>query len=312
MSSNRVKVIALAIGLDLLLGEPPERVHPVVGMGQLVDRIEKRAPRDGAARQLAYGGIMEAVCLAAATLPARLLDRYVPANSIQGLLVQALALKPTFAIRALFDYNRRVGRKLEAGELEQARDAVGEIVSRDVQQLDEGRVAAAAVESLAENSSDSVVAPILYYALFGLPGAYLYRMANTLDAMVGYRGKYEYLGKIAARVDDLLNLLPSRLTAIATTAGCWAAGGSPFRAWQSARRHASSTASPNSGWPMAAAAGALDLRLEKVDHYILNPEGRTPETRDLARARRVVGAGLVVALLGISLLAGKRGDGTES
>jgi adenosylcobinamide-phosphate synthase len=312
MSINRGKVIALAVALDLLLGEPPERWHPVVGMGRLVERLEKRAPREGRARQFLYGGAMEAICLATVLLPSRMLERLLPTGSFLKTLSLAIALKPTFALRALFRFTDRVGDALDRGDLAAARQAVGAIVSRDVNRLDESAVAGAAVESLAENASDSVVAPLLYYALFGLPGAYLYRMANTLDAMVGYRGRYEYLGKVAARVDDALNLAPSRLSALATAASCWAAGGSPRSAWRQALRGSSQTDSPNAGWPMAAVGGALDLRLEKVDHYILNPEGRLPGAHDLVRARRVVGTSLAAALLGMILIAGGLRRGTRS
>ena len=302
---NRTKVILLAIGLDMLMGEPDERWHPVVWMGRLVNKLEHTAPREGVWRQLSYGAWAEALCLAVAAVPAWLAGRFLP-RGLVGLLAAALLLKPVFAIRALFQHVRPVERDLELGDLAGARKAVGRIVSRDVQSLDEAGVAAATVESLAENASDSVVAPLLYYAVFGLPGAYVYRMANTLDAMLGYRGRYEYLGKAAARLDDLLNVVPSRLTALALTAAGWMAGGSPAGAWRTALRDSSRTASPNAGWPMAAAAGALGLRLEKVGHYVLNPEGRPPRAEDVARARRMVTAGLVAAIVGVLLISGRQ------
>lgn len=302
---NRAKVILLAIGLDLLIGEPDARWHPVVWMGRLVGRLAQAAPGEGAWRQFSYGAVTEAVCLAAAAIPAWLAERLLP-KGVAGLLAAALLLKPVFAIRALFQHARPVEKALEEGNLPEAREAVGRIVSRDVTALDEAGVAAAAVESLAENASDSVVAPLLCYALFGLPGTYLYRMANTLDAMLGYRGRYEYLGKAAARVDDFLNVAPSRLTALAMVVASRIAGGSPTGAWRTALRDSSRTASPNSGWPMAAAAGALGLRLEKRGHYVLNPDGWPPRGGDVARARRVVTASLVVAVLGILLVSGRQ------
>jgi adenosylcobinamide-phosphate synthase len=300
---RRWQVIGLAVALDLLLGEPPARWHPVVWMGRLVARLERRAPRGGAAPQLAYGAAAEAICLAAAVGPAWLLERRARTAGGLGTVALAAALKPALALRALFEHAGWVEPALRAGDLERARVAVGQIVSRDVGELDGPRVAAAAIESLAENASDSAVAPLLYYSLFGLPGAYLYRMANTLDAMWGYRGRYEYLGKAAARVDDLLNLLPARATAAATVATCWAAGGSAAGALACTLRDASRTASPNAGWPMAAMAGALGVRLEKVGHYRLNPEGRLPGAVDLRRAMWVAGAGLAVAVGVIMLVA---------
>ena len=296
--------MALALALDLLLGEPPERWHPVVWMGRLIGALERRAPTSGRIRQLLFGAAMEAVCMMAAALPVGLLHRIVPVGSPAGILVRAVALKPTFALKSLFDHHRRVGDALSRGDLNGARGAVGAIVSREVGDLDEAGVVAAAVESLAENAADSVVAPLLYYTLFGLPGAYLYRAANTLDAMVGYHGRYEYLGKVAARLDDMLNMVPARLAAVAMAAGSCTIGSSPRSTWARTRREASRTESPNAGWPMAAVAGALDVRLEKVGHYVLNPAGRRPVESDLRGGRRVVGAGLAIAILGLILVGG--------
>jgi adenosylcobinamide-phosphate synthase len=303
---RRCQVVGLAVALDLLLGEPPERGHPVVGMGRLVAWLELRAPPGGAGRQLAYGVAAAAVSLAAVTAPAWLLERRARMGGLVGTVALALALKPTLAIRSLFDLVGRVESALRRGDLERARAAVARIVSRDVRDLDEPRVAAAAIESLAENASDSVVAPLLYYSILGLPGAYLYRMTNTLDAMWGYRGRYEYLGKAAARLDDLLNLLPARLSAVATAASCRVAGGSAAGVLGCALRDASRTASPNAGWPMAAMAGALGVRLEKVGHYTLNPEGRPPGAADLRRAMWVAGAGLAVVVGALMLTTRER------
>jgi adenosylcobinamide-phosphate synthase len=130
-------------------------------------------------------------------------------------------------------------------------------------------------------------------------------MANTLDAMVGYRGKHEYLGKVAARMDDLLNVVPSRLTALAIAGAARFAGGTPEGAWRGAIRDSGRTASPNAGWPMAAAAGALGLRLEKGGHYVLNPEGELPRGADVGRARRLVAGSIALTVL-VSLLISRR------
>jgi adenosylcobinamide-phosphate synthase len=148
--------------------------------------------------------------------------------------------------------------------------------------------AAAAIESLAENLSDSVVAPLLYYALFGLSGAALYRLCNTLDSMIGYHGHYEYLGKVSARLDDVLNLLPSRLTALLIIGLAPLFGGKRERAWHIWRRDAGKTASPNAGHPMSAAAGALGVQLVKVGHYTLGDNEKAVSPADIKRAERMV------------------------
>jgi len=161
------------------------------------------------------------------------------------------------------------------------------LVSRDTATLSATQVSAATIESVAENLSDSVVAPLLYYAVGGLPAAFGYRFANTADAMVGYRDEvYEWLGKAPARLDDLFNLVPARLAAALIVAAAPLTGESAGRAWRIWRRDAGKTASPNAGHPMSAMAGALDVELEKVGHYRLGAAG--VRRRRLTSGRRCV------------------------
>lgn len=280
MRRGRAEVLLLALALDWLAGEPPAALHPVVWLGRLIEGLERRAPRDNPRAELLYGVGMTAACVGAAVVPALLMPR--------SRLVEAALLKTMFSWRTLHDAGERVRVPLAAGDLPATREALRWLVSRDTTQLDAPLLAAAAVESLAENASDSVVAPLLAYALAGLPGACAYRAVNTLDAMVGYRGRYEYLGKVPARLDDLLNLLPARLTGLLIVATAGLCGADARQAWRVLRRDGGSTASPNAGYPMAAIAGALDVRLEKIGHYCLNPDGRDPTAADLRRAGRIV------------------------
>jgi adenosylcobinamide-phosphate synthase len=212
-------------------------------------------------------------------------------------------LKGMFAIRALREAGEGVRGPLAAGDLEGARAGLRSLVSRDATGLDGALVAAAAVESLAENLGDSVVAPFCYYAIGGLPGAVAYRAANTLDAMIGYRGRYEWLGKAGARLDDLLNLLPSRLATLLIVGAAAIVGEDARGAWRIALRDARLTASPNAGWPMAAMAGALGVELEKVGHYRLGAGGAVADAAAIARADRVVA---VAALAATALACGAR------
>jgi adenosylcobinamide-phosphate synthase len=184
---------------------------------------------------------------------------------------------------------------LANGRVSDARQALSALCSRDATSLEEPALAAATVESLAENLSDSFVAPLLAYALFGLPGAVVYRAANTLDAMIGYRGRYEYLGKAAARLDDLLNLIPARLTAgLLLVAGALTKGdvGGGLRILRRDRRK---TASPNAGWPMATMAGLLGVCLSKPEHYRLGDEARAVTFEDVDRAWRIVAVAAALA-----------------
>lgn len=299
--------LALAFGLDAGFGELPNRWHPVRGLGVLFGWLERRAPRRPAAA-LAYGLAVAVGCAgvlaAVAAVAERVLLGGVPAAGPLSAGVAALAyaalLKPTFALRALVAAGQEVEQALRAGDIQTARHRVAwHLVSRPVDRLDGPRVAAAAIESLSENACDGVVAPLFWWAVAGLPGAWCYRLLNTLDAMWGYHGRYEFLGKGPARLDDVAGWVPARLTAVLLLA----TGGRRSGAMRSAsavwRRDAGRTESPNAGHPMSASAGLLGVRLEKVGAYTLYPEGRLPGPDDIRKARGFVRrtAGMAAALL---------------
>jgi adenosylcobinamide-phosphate synthase len=295
--SRRCAALVSAILLDVASGEPPNRLHPVVGIGRALafghDRF-RRAPRH---LQLAAGaGTVAAVTLGAA-IAGRKLERHLPAPLL------AFAVKPTFSLRPLIREGMGVAEALERDDVTAARLKLRALVSRETGDLGPSMLAAAAIESLAENLSDSVVAPWLAYAGFGLAGAAAYRAINTADAMYGYRGELEWLGKPAARADDAVNWLPSRVTcaslvAAATLTRGPGAGRRAFECWRS---DGSGTASPNAGGPMAAMAGALGRRLEKSGHYVLGGDFPEPEPRDIRRAARLVET--ASALTGMVVLA---------
>ncbi len=269
-------------------------------MGKLVAALERRAPRNSKPGALLSGAVITAVTVAAAWAMSAIADHWVSQLPlVPRALARAYLLKPTFAARALFSAVEQVRIPLERGDLNQARTALQSLVSRETGALDPPLVAAAAIESLAENTSDSIVAPILAYLIAGLPGAYVYRATNTLDAMIGYRGRYEYLGKCAARLDDLLNLLPARLTAVLLVLGATISGSDWRPGLATAWRDHGRTASPNAGWPMSAMAGALGVQLEKAGHYRLGDGFRLPSTGDISRAERIVGAALGIGLLAL-------------
>jgi adenosylcobinamide-phosphate synthase len=293
---GKALAVLFAAGLDLL-GEPPVAWHPVVWYGKLIRGLEQAAPRSRLA-QLLYGALIPLGASSLVLPPILLIHvlaeriRLIAAPSrlkhFLSALIEGGALKPFFALRMLVEAGRAVRLPLERGDLLSARLALQSLVSRDRSHLTTELAVAAAIESLAENLSDSVVAPLLYYALFGLPGAALYRLCNTLDSMIGYRGHYEYLGKVSAWLDDILNLLPSRLTALLIISLAPLFGGKRLTAWRIWRRDAGKTASPNAGHPMSAAAGALGVQLVKVGHYTLGDHERTISPADIKRAERMV------------------------
>jgi adenosylcobinamide-phosphate synthase len=185
------------------------------------------------------------------------------------------------------------------------------LVSRDTTTLDAPRIAAATIESVAENSSDGVVAPLFAYALLGLPGAFAYRWLNTIDSLWGYRDPArEWLGKAGARADDIANWLPARLTALLlVVASFWC--GQPGQAWRIWQRDARHTASPNAGHPMSAMAGALGVELEKMGHYQLGAGLPLPRAADILRAVTLMRAAVVTGMALSAVILWTKGKGTK-
>lgn len=298
-----MSVLALAVALDLLLGDPPDRYHPVAWIGRLIALGRRWAASVPTDLLVLYGALVIVVVTIAAVMGA--LAAQAAAGWLPwplGVLAQAWLLKCSFSLRGLVAAVWEVRDRLDAGDLAGARAAVGRhLVSRPVDGLEEGATASAAVESLAENLNDSWVAPLCFYLVGGAPGAWAYRAVNTADAMIGYRvGMLEQLGGASARLDDLLNLVPSRLAALALVAGARLGGESGSRARDVWRRDGGSTASPNAGQTMAAMAGALGVTLEKRGHYRLG-DGPAPDVAVIDRAVGVfaaaAGVGLVAALV---------------
>ena len=300
--SERLLTLVVAQVIDHVLGEPPSAVHPVVWIGALAATMERGVRFTDPTPQVAYGAALVGVVVATASVIATLAEAVLARLPLgPRILLRAVLLKPTFAVRELLVAAERVRAPLETGDINAARAALRDLVSRDATSLDAGLVSAAAIESLAENVSDSIVAPWLAFVVAGLPGAYAYRSVNTLDAMVGYHGRYEHLGKPAARCDDLLNLVPARLTAVLLIAGA-ARDGTAQTAWRTTLRDHVATASPNAGWTMAAMAGALQVRLEKINHYVLGGVFRLPGTADIAAASRLVSRLATVVGWGLALV----------
>jgi adenosylcobinamide-phosphate synthase len=296
----RRDILLASLACDLIWGEPPDRLHPVVWMGNGSKAVRRagRGRRPAAAFGIGLAGLIGGVWMS--WIVAR---RYEQVSAtLPGVLrlgLDAIAVKPMFAVRELFGAVRRIETALAHDQLGRARALLGRhLVSRPTSALAAHEVAAAAIESLAENLSDSIIAPWLAYRVAGLPAAAAYRFVNTADAMLGYRtAELEWLGKPAARLDDLLNLVPARLTAGLIAISASAGGGTPARAWHVARRDSQLTASPNAGWPMAAMAGALDRRLTKRGAYCLNHEAKEPSATDIRRARRIAAAAVAGATL---------------
>lgn len=269
--------VLVAASLDLLAGEPPAAAHPVVWTGRYLERVGGAVPAAPARRAAVAGGVAWAGGAVCAVAFAVAVERAAHRLGTPGrAAVRGLTLWPLLSARMLLAEVARVESELER-DLAAGRAALARIVSRDTSELSPEEVRSAAVESLSENLSDSLVAPLVWFLLGGLPAAALYRYSNTADACWGYRTRrWVDAGRVAARADDALNLLPARLTALLLLPP-------PRRLQGEARR----TSSPNAGWPMAAMALRLDVRLAKRGHHELNPAARDPRPGDVTRALRL-------------------------
>jgi len=305
--------LALAIALDLLVGDPPNRWHPVAWLGSAIALGRRRAPRTAEAL-VVHGGVLIVLVAGAAAGAALAVTAMTTAlPSMLALLVQAWLLKCSLSLRGLFAAVELVRGHLVAHDLAGARRQVAcHLVSRATDDLDRAAVASAAVESLAENLTDGLVAPVCFYVAgcliggvgLGMAAAWAYRAVNTADAMIGYRqDELEYLGRVTARTDDVLNYVPARLGAWALVAGAWLARQSAAGAAAALGRDARRTTSPNAGQTMAAMAGAVGVTLEKRGHYRLG-DGPPPDVEAIDRAVRVErwAAALCLIVAGLALL----------
>ncbi|MFC1945779.1 cobalamin biosynthesis protein [Chloroflexota bacterium] len=263
-------MLPLALVLDLLFGEPPQILHPVVWMGKSITLVIKTNRASGRVFQFALGLLSVLFVTAVFTTAAH----FVLLGAREWhyafyIVLGGILLKTTFSVRALYRAAWRVRDTLAAKDPALARQALPSLVSRDTGKLDDRLMVSAAVESVAESIGDSFIAPLFYFVIFGVPGAVAYRVANTFDAMIGYHGRNEYIGKFAARLDDVLNYIPARIAALLIIT-VTAARGQGKAAWRTALLQHRRTESPNAGWPIAAAAGALEVRLEKPGHYVID------------------------------------------
>ncbi|WP_321490067.1 adenosylcobinamide-phosphate synthase CbiB [uncultured Hyphomonas sp.] len=280
--------------------------HPVVWFGAVVRWLERRLNREHWSHAARYvgGAVASLLAISLATGLAWMTSRTL-ANTGAALVLEAMIASSLLASRSLYEHVAKVARPLASGDIESARRSVSLIVGRDPARLDEAGIARASIESLAENTSDGVVAPLCWGAIFGLPGLVAYKAINTLDSMIGHRSsRYAAFGGFAARLDDLMNFLPARMTGLMI-----AAVSGQKRGFKVMFRDASRHRSPNAGWPEAAMAGALGIRLSGPRIYgdrtspepWLNGAASDPSPGHVTRGLRlyVRAMALCAALLGL-------------
>lgn len=257
-------IVIIAIIIDIIFGELPAKIHPVVWMGKLTDITKGYLINY---RSKISGIILTLISISLFTLATYVLLSLLAFNYIIYILISAIILSTTFAIKVLLTSAESIKKDL-SNDIQKARQSMSYLVSRNTSELSENELVSATVETLTENITDSVISPLFYAFIFGVPGAVVFRVINTLDAMVGYKTPENMeIGWFPAKVDDILNYIPARITGILVVIAAAFLGHDWKNAYKIMRRDAKNPDSPNSGYPMAAAAGALGIKLEKVGYY---------------------------------------------
>ena len=318
ISGSGLFIVVAALGVDALIGDPDwlwRRLgHPVALIGALIGVLDRRLNReDRSQQQRKLAGIASTAAMVAVSVSVGVLVQTTVQQLPMGNIMLALIASIFIAQRSLYQHVAGVRSAFAEGGLAGARKAVARIVGRDPEQLDEAGVCRAAIESCAENFSDGVVAPVFWLALLGLPGLIAYKTINTADSMIGHRTeRYKSYGWTAARLDDLVNLVPARLSALLLASAAPIAGGTISNSLKVVKRDASKHRSPNAGWPESAMAGALGVALAGPRRYathvvedpFLNAEATSPAVPDdIGRALDLYTAACVIEAAGYAALA---------
>jgi adenosylcobinamide-phosphate synthase len=268
-------IFALAFIIDMVLGEYPDRIHPTIGIGKIISYLKRKAKSANPSVEKANGVLLAIAIILVVSLPVFLLLWWlrVSFGSIPYIIVGAILFKATFAVKGMGQYTLPIAKALKQNDLDGARKWLPFIVRRDPNSLNERQIISAAVESIAESTTDGITAPFCFFALFGVPGAFAYRVVNTLDSMVGYKtAEYKNIGWFSAKLDTLTNYVPARLTAYLMVGAAFFLREDWRESWRILQRDKHKTASPNAGYTISAMAGALNVQLEKQGYYTLGDD----------------------------------------
>ncbi len=273
---DSILIFALAFLIDLVFGEYPDRIHPTIGIGKMISYLKRKAKSSNPQFEKANGILMALTIMLVVALPDFALLfwlRTLPYGEILYIIIGAILFKATFAIRGMGQYTLPIAKALKQNDLAGARKWLPYIVRRDPNTLNERQIISAAVESIAESTTDGITAPFFFYALFGVPGAFAYRVINTLDSMVGYKNEeFKNIGWFSAKMDTITNFIPARLTAYLMVAAAFVLREEWRESYRILQRDKHKTSSPNAGYTISAMAGALNIQLEKQDHYKLGDD----------------------------------------
>ena len=302
---DAVLIITLAFLIDMTVGDVPNAVHPLRWIGNLLDKLDKRIKRKSRRSTIFKGFLSYLLILFLFWFIAFAIMGFVHKMDHQSaeflwIVVCAFFFKVTFAA-SFRKHCRPIQKDLEKGDLDAAAAKTQMIVSRKTQGMDAEHIASSCTETISENYADSVCSPALYFGIFGMFGAIMFRCCNLMDAMWGYlNDKYGDLGYFPAKFDDLLGYVTSRISIVFIAMASVFVKGSPRKAISTAKEQHWMTPSPNSGWPMTAAAGALGISMEKKDVYIMG-HGPLPTVNDIARCYKLIEAASILFLILITV-----------
>jgi len=276
MILESVVIIAFALLLDFLVGDPKTKYHPTAWIGKLIASLVPFTKSNSIRKELIGGILLVSVIVVTVCTVLIVLDIGISLLTIDivslivSIAVGSILLKTTIAIRGMQKHALAVVDAVEKGDLGSARNHLSMIVKRDTKNLDKNHILSGVLESVSENTVDGVTGPLFYYAIFGLPGAFVYRAINTVDSMIGYKTTlFKNVGWFGAKCDTVLNYAPSRLTGLVMILGALILGYNWKESLYIMRRDSGKLESTNAGFPMAALAGALGTRLEKMDYYTI-------------------------------------------
>ncbi len=279
-------ILPISIGLDFLIGEYPDKIHPTNWIGKTANFLKTKLNTGSKKQRKVKGLILVIFTLLIFVTPVYLLSKILlKLHWILWLIAMVFILKSTIAIKSMKKHVTPIIKKLENGKQEKAKKETSKIVSRDTSKLTREETISATIESTSESITDGIISPLFYFAILGVPGAIAYRVINTLDSIIGYKQpEIKDLGLTAAKTDTILNYIPARLTTIYIATSAWTLEDNCKKTIQTATQEKNKHPSPNSTWPMAAAAGALNIKLTKPNHYILNKKGNPPKINHIEKS----------------------------
>jgi adenosylcobinamide-phosphate synthase len=288
---DSVLIFTLAFLIDLVLGEYPDWIHPTIGIGKMITFLKSKSKSPNPKVEKTNGILMALTIILVVSIPIFVLLfwlRLLPYGEIFYIIVGAILFKATFAITGMGQYTKPIAKALKQKDLAEARKWLPFIVRRDPNSLNERQIISAAVESIAESTTDGITAPFFFYSLFGVSGAFAYRVINTLDSRVGYKNtEFKNIGWFSAKMDTITNYLPARVTAYLMVVAAFIIREDWRESYRILQRDKHKTASPNAGYTISAMAGALNIQLEKQGYYTLGDDhGITAE--HIPKALRVM------------------------